>query len=149
MEISDPISAVLKRKTSDLWSIRCDATVYEAIALMSLKNIGALPVVAGTRLVGVMSERDYTRQVILQGKASRTTPVSDIMTREPACVGPADTVAHAMRLMTDCKVRHLPVLQDGELRGIVSIGDLVQWTISAQGALIDQLESYILHAYPV
>lgn len=148
MEISDPISAVLEGKPKDLWTIRSDASVYDAIALMAEKNIGALPVMEGDRLAGVFSERDYTRQVVLRGKASKTTPVSDIMTPDPVCVAPGDTVGHGMRLMTRRKIRHLPVVVDGALVGVISIGDLVRWIIQAQGALIDHLENYISNSYP-
>jgi CBS domain-containing protein len=149
MEISDPISAVLENKSKDLWTTRADATVYDAIAVMAEKNIGALPVMEDQALVGVVSERDYTRQVILRAKASRTTLVRDIMSFHPVCVTPADTVEHAMRLMTEKKVRHLPVVHEGSLVGVISIGDLVRWTISAQGALIHHLENYISSSYPV
>lgn len=148
MEISDPISAVLQNKSQDLWTIPPDATVFDAIALMAEKNIGVLPVLDGGQLVGVVSERDYTRQVILRGKASKTTLVRDIMTSDPICVAPSDTVAHGMKLMTEKKVRHLPVIQSGAVVGLISIGDLVRWTISAQGALIHHLENYISNPYP-
>ncbi len=148
MEISDPISAILDVKPNDLWTIQANATVYEAITLMAEKNIGALPVMDDKRLAGIVSERDYTRQIILQGKSSKNTFVRDIMTADLICVSPADTVEHGMKLMTQRKVRHLPVLVDDGLVGIISIGDLVRWTISAQGALISQLESYISNSYP-
>lgn len=148
MEISDPISAVLGNKPEGLWTITPDATVYDAIALMAEKNVGALPVLSDQVLVGVVSERDYTRQVVLRAKASKTTLVRDIMTVEPVCVCPSDTVEHGMKLMTDRKVRHLPVVVDGALIGVISIGDLVRWIISAQGALINHLENYISSSYP-
>ena len=148
MEVSDPISAVLESKAKDLWTIHDEASVYDAIALMAERTIGALPVMSGTRIVGVVSERDYTRQVVMLGKASRTTLVRDIMTPEPVCVAPGDTVGHGMELMTRRKVRHLPVVVDGQLVGLISIGDLVRWIIQAQGALIDHLENYISNSYP-
>ena len=148
MEISDPISAVLENKPKGLWTIQPDATVYDAIAVMADKNIGALPVMGDQSLVGIVSERDYTRQVILRAKASRTTLVRDIMSTDPICVEPGDTVERAMKLMTEKKVRHLPVVVDGALVGVISIGDLVRWTISAQGALINHLENYISSSYP-
>lgn len=149
MEISDPISALLQHKPTDLWTIHPTATVYDAIAIMADKNIGALPVLDDGQLVGLISEREYTRQIILRGKASKTTSVADIMSTEPACLPPSGTVEEGMKLITDKKVRHLLVLNEGELAGIISIGDLVRWTISAQDALIDHLENYISSSYPV
>jgi len=123
-------------------------TVLRAIQLMSEKNVGALPVLDGDGLVGIISERDYTRKVILKGRSSRETAVRDIMSRELAVAGLHDPIAECMRVMTARKVRHLPVLDGQELVGIISIGDLVNWIISAQTAAIDQLEKYITGEYP-
>lgn len=148
MEISDPISSVLQHKSSDLWSISPETTVYEAIELMADKDIGALLVLDGERLYGLITERDYTRGVILKKRSSRKTPVSEIMSAEPVTVTSGDTVEHCMKLMTDRRIRHIPVLSGGTVSGIVSIGDLVKWTISAQGAMIDQLENFIKGSYP-
>jgi CBS domain-containing protein len=143
MEIVGTIANLLGEKDSHIWSIKPDATVYEAIELMAAKNIGALPVVEGRKLLGILSERDYTRNVILKGKSSRNTPVQEIMSKHPAVVGLNDTVGDCMRLMTEKHVRHLPILKDGDLVGILSIGDVVKWVISAQTATIDQLTKYI------
>lgn len=143
MEIAGTIANLLNEKDSQIWSIKPDATVYEAIEFMAAKNIGALPVVDGQKLLGILSERDYTRKVILKGKSSKSTLVQEIMSKHPATVGLNDTVGDCMRLMTENRVRHLPVLKDGDLVGILSIGDVVKWVISAQTATIDQLTKYI------
>ena len=143
MEIVGTITSLLSDKDTHIWTVKPDATVYEAISLMSEKNVGALPVVEGRKLLGILSERDYTRKVVLKGKSSKATLVQEIMTRQPATVSPGDTVGDCMRLMTEQRVRHLPVLEDGVLIGVVSIGDAVKWIISAQTATIDQLTKYI------
>jgi CBS domain-containing protein len=143
MEIAGTIANLLTEKDSQIWSIKPDATVYEAIEFMAAKNIGALPVLDGQKLLGILSERDYTRKVILKGKSSKSTLVQEIMSKHPATVGLSETVGDCMRLMTEKRVRHLPVLKDGDLVGILSIGDVVKWVISAQTATIDQLTKYI------
>jgi CBS domain-containing protein len=143
MEIAGTVSALLREKNRPLSSIDPSATVYTAIELMAAQNIGALPVVEGTKLAGMFSERDYTRKVILQGRSSRNTSVAEIMTRKPKSVKPDDSIGDCMRLMTEERVRHLPVLDGDELVGILSIGDLVKWIISSQTATIDQLTKYI------
>lgn len=149
MEIVDTITSILNEKKSrQVWTIRPDATVFEAIELMSSRNVGALPVVRDDKLVGIVSERDYTRKVILKGRSSRETPVSAIMTGEVITVVPSMKVVSCLQLMTDRSVRHLPVVGDGRLAGIVSIGDLVRHIISAQGALISQLRDYVIGSYP-
>jgi CBS domain-containing protein len=122
--------------------------VIEAIQLMSEKNVGALPVVENANLLGVISERDYTRKVILKGKSSKETPVRDIMTAQLITVNPGDSVTECMRIMTEKRVRHLPVLEGTRLVGILSIGDLINWTISAQKAAIENLERYVTGDYP-
>jgi CBS domain-containing protein len=124
-----------------------NVTVFEAIQMMSDREIGALPVVSGGELEGILSERDYARKIILQGRSSRDTLVSEIMA-EPITVTPADSVEHCMRIMTDHRVRHLPVCDGRKLAGIVSIGDLVNWIISAHEESIAQLTSYIAGGYP-
>ena len=146
--IAGTIDEILHQKRGDLYTISPDATVFDAIALMAEKNIGALLVMAGNRLVGVVSERDYTRKVALNGKSSRDTRVREIVTTPVIAVSPSHTVEQCMRLMTENRVRHLPVLENDEVVGIVSIGDLVNWTISAQSVTITQLESYISGQYP-
>jgi CBS domain-containing protein len=143
MQTIGTVSALLREKNADICSIGPGATVFEAIELMAGRNIGALPVLEGGRLVGMLSERDYTRKVILRGRSSKDTPVGEIMTRSPIVVASGHTVGECMEIMTDKRVRHLPVVDDGELVGILSIGDLVKWIISAQTATIDQLTSYV------
>ncbi len=137
------VAQLLQAKGSDVWSIPPDASVYDAIELMAEKGVGALLVVEGSKLVGIVSERDYARKVILQGKSSRDTPVQDIMTDRVHYVGPEQTVEECMALMTAKRIRHLPVLAESRLAGVVSIGDMVKAVISAQEIRIQQLESYI------
>ena len=145
IEISGKISSILAHKeASTVWSIGPDAMVFDAILLMDEKNVGALPVVDNNRLVGVISERDYTRKVIVKGRSSKDTPVSDIMTKVLLTVSPGDSIAECMRIMTEKRVRHLPVLEGTKLVGIVSIGDVVNWLMSAQNAMIENFERYSL-----
>jgi CBS domain-containing protein len=143
MKSSVPISALLHHKGTALWSITPELTVFEAIKLMAEKNIGALLVISGGKLVGVVTERDYTRKIALQGKKSKETPVAEILSSRIVSVTPQHTVEECMKLMTEHRVRHLPVLENEKVTGIVSIGDLVNWTISAQDAAIAQMEQYI------
>ena len=148
METHGTISSILKNKTSEIWSIAPDAMVYQAIQLMAEKNVGALLVMSAGRLVGVISERDYTRKIALKGKSSKETPVREILSTQIIAATPHHTIEECMRLMTVHRVRHLPVLDGDEVVGIVSIGDLVNWIISAQTFTINQLESYITGQYP-
>jgi CBS domain-containing protein len=148
MTIIGNISAVLGQKGSHVWSVSPNATVFDAIEMMAEKNVGALPVIDDDRLVGIVSERDYTRKVALKGKASKQTLVSEIMYTPVISATPEHTVEECLRIMTENRVRHLPVLEGDTLVGIVSIGDLVNWTISAQTATICHLESYITGQYP-
>ena len=143
MKSSVPISALLHHKSTALWSIPPELTVFEAINLMADKNIGSLLVISGGRLVGVFTERDYTRKVALQGKKSKETQVREVLSSKIVSVTPHHTVEECMKLMTENRVRHLPVLENEKVTGIVSIGDLVNWTISAQDAAIAQMEQYI------
>ncbi len=143
MNISGTVGAILNQKGHQVYSIAPDATVFEAIQLMGDKNIGALLVTSEEKLVGVVSERDYTRKVALKGKSSRETKVREIISSPVVSTTPCHSVEECMRLMTSNRVRHLPVLEGEKLVGIVSIGDLVNWTISAQDAAIEQLKSYI------
>ena len=144
-EISGKVSGILARKkVSSVWSIGPNATVIDAIRFMDEKNVGALPVVDNGKLVGIVSERDYTRKVILKGRSSKDTPVSDIMTKNVLTVNPGNSVTECMQIMTEKRVRHLPVLEGADLVGILSIGDVVNWLISAQKAMIDNLERYTL-----
>jgi CBS domain-containing protein len=148
MEISGTVGAILAHKGSAVWSIAPNSTVFDAIQLMADKNVGALPVVENGELVGIISERDYTRKVILKGKSSKDTPVRDIMTKEPVIVHLGDSVDECMHMMTEKRVRHLPVFEGAKMVGILSIGDLVRRIISAQTATIDNLEKYITGDYP-
>jgi CBS domain-containing protein len=143
MKTAYPISSVLFHKTSALWSIAPEATVFEAIKLMAEKNIGALLVMSGGKLAGVVTERDYTRKVALQGKTSRETRVWEIIPKEVIFVTPDDSVEECMKMMTEHRVRHLPVVEGANVIGLVSIGDLVNWIISTQNAHIEQMEQYI------
>lgn len=144
MQIKDPMSAILKGKGVQVWTVEASATVYEALALMADRAVGALPVMAGGRLAGLISERDYARKIMLLGRSSRETTVSEIMTAPPLTVTPDCTVDEAMRLMTDERIRHLPVVdRSGQLAGLVSIGDLVKWIISSQEQTIEHLQMYI------
>ena len=137
------IRQLLEGKGSKVWSTSPDASVYEALQLLAEKNIGALVVLRDGELVGVVSERDYARKVVLHGKDSMKTPVKEIMTAEVITVGAGSTVEAAMALMTDKHIRHLPVLEGEKIVGVVSIGDLVKAIIADQEFTIDQLENYI------
>ena len=148
MEIAGSVGAILARKGSAVWSIAPNATVFDAIELMADKNVGALPVVENGRLAGMISERDYTRKVILKGKSSKETPVRDIMTQELITVDASESVTECMRVMTEKRIRHLPVMEGSKMIGLISIGDLVRRIISAQTATIDNLEKYITGDYP-
>ena len=143
MKNSIPISSLLHHKSPALWSIAPDATVFEAIRLMADKNIGALLVLSDGKLVGLFTERDYARKIALQGKSSKETRVREMFTGVVITVKPHDSVADCMKLMTEHRVRHLPVVDKGNVTGIISIGDLVNWTMSAQDAQIAQMEQYI------
>jgi signal-transduction protein with cAMP-binding, CBS, and nucleotidyltransferase domain len=145
IEISGKVSGILAhKKASTIWSIGPNAMVIDAIRLMDEKNVGALPVVDNGKLVGIVSERDYTRKIIVKGRSSKDTPVSDIMTKELLTVNPSNSVTECMRIMTEKRVRHLPILEGTKLVGILSIGDVVNWLMSAQKAAIDNLERYSL-----
>jgi CBS domain-containing protein len=143
MKSSVPISSLLHHKNPALWSIPPDATVFDAIKLMADKNIGALLVLSDGKLMGLFTERDYARKIVLHGKSSKETRVREIFTGVTITVKPHDSVEDCMKLMTEHRVRHLPVLDGQKVVGIVSIGDLVNWTISAQDAQIAQMEQYI------
>ena len=141
------INEILAQKGSSIWSVSPEATVYEAIQLMAEKNIGALPVLSGNSLLGVISERDYTRKVALKGKSSKETKVREILTHA-VTASPSHTVEDCMKLMTTNRVRHLLIVDAERLVGLVSIGDLVNWIINAQRVTIHQLEGYITGHYP-
>jgi len=137
------VSQILAAKDRDIWSIAPDATVYDAIHLLAEKEIGALLVIDNGKLVGVVSERDYARQIILKGKSSRETQVRDIMTTDVVTTAPDQETAECMALMTDKRIRHLPVLENGKLVGMLSIGDLIRSIIAEQQTTINDLAKYI------
>src|SRR6516164_334692 len=144
-EISGNVSGILaQKKASTVWSIGPNAMVFDAIRLMDEKNVGALPVLDSGTLVGIVSERDYTRKIIVKGRSSKDTPVSDIMTKELLTVKPSNSVTECMRIMTEKRVRHLPIVEGTKLVGILSIGDVVNWLMSALKEMIDNLERYSL-----
>lgn len=137
------VHQLLKVKGHDVWSVTPETSIFEALRLMAERNIGALLVMEGPRLVGIFSERDYARKVILKGKSSKDTPVREVMTEEVVCVRPEQSVHDCMSLMTDKRFRHLPVLENERVTGVISIGDVVKAIISEQEFIINQLESYI------
>lgn len=148
MNVTGTIDCILNNKCSTVWSVTPDTTVFDSIKLMSEKNVGALLVTQDGKLAGLFSERDYTRKVILKGKSSKTTAVREIISTPVISVTPQHTIEDCMRLMTDNRVRHLPVMEGDKVVGIVSIGDLVNWIISAQHVALKQMEAYISGQYP-
>ena len=148
MKLKDSVELILKQKGSQVHSISADATVYEALEKLADKDIGALVVMNGTELVGVFSERDYVRKVILKGRSSREMQVHEIMSNPAVTVDRKTTVDECMYLMTSKRFRHLPVVEAGTVVGVVSIGDLVNWIITVQDLTIHQLEDFITGKYP-
>lgn len=138
------VRQLLRGKDTEVWSISPEAKVYEALQLMADKNVGALVVLENEKLVGIISERDYARKVILHEKSSMQIPVSEIMTRTVFCVSRDSSIEECMALMTEKRVRHLPVLEDDQVVGVVSIGDVVKAIISHQEFMIEQLQNYIV-----
>ena len=138
------VSQLIAGKSSEIWTVDPEQPVPDAIKCMAEKNIGALLVIKGERLVGIISERDYARKIILRGKSSRETPVSEIMSSNVITVSPDDTIELCMTLMTRNDIRHLPVLERDKVSGVLSIGDLVRATIAEQQQTIQQLEGYIM-----
>ena len=143
MKTHIPVSSLLHHKGSALWHIAPEASVFDAIKLMADKNIGALPVLSHGLLIGIFTERDYTRKIALMGKTSKDTRVLEVLSDEVICVTANDSVEECMRLMTEHRIRHLPVVEGKQHLGIISIGDLVNWIISSQNSAIEQMEQYI------
>ena len=138
------VAMILQQKGHDVWSISPKATVFEALRLMAEKNVGALLVVQEDQCVGIVSERDYARKVVLHGRSSRNTPVGKIMTKRVFYVQPQQTLDECMALMTEKRIRHLPVISQSDLVGVISIGDVVKHIIDEQGNIIEHLEGYIV-----
>lgn len=147
MDVSGNIGAILNQKPGDVFSVAPDAMVFEAIKLMAEKNVGALLVIKGKKLVGIFSERDYTRKVFVRGKSSKETRVDEIMSSNVTVTHPNEGVDDCLRLMTDKHIRHLPVVDGDKVVGVISIGDLVKHVISCQSAAIAHLENYISGGY--
>ena len=141
------VDKLLSTKTKEIWSLVPDDSVFAALEMMADKNVSGLLIVKDEKLVGIFTERDYARKLILKGKFSKDTKVSDLMTKNVLYVEPKNTIQDCMKLMTDKRIRHLPVLDEGQLIGIVTIGDLVKQIISEQETTIHQLENYISGSY--
>jgi len=148
MQLNEKIHAILERKGRGLFSVPPHASVFDALREMADKDVGALAVLGEEGLIGIFSERDYARKIILLGKSSKETSVADVMSCPATIVTPGDTVDDCLRMMTTYRLRHLIVVEDGVPVGMVSIGDLVNWIISAQGEMIGHLHSYIAGNYP-
>ncbi len=144
---SATIDNLLVNKAGKIWSLAPDATVLDALKMMAEKNVGALLVMQGEEWVGIMSERDYARKVTLKGRTAEGTLVRDVISTPVITVTPQQTVDECMRLMTGRRFRHLPVVKDGKVLGVISIGDLINWTISSQEQTIQQMENYIAGGY--
>ena len=148
IRFDEPVRSLLRTKGRAIWSIGPEETVFRAIELMSEKQIGCLVVLVGGQLAGIVSERDYARKVILMGRSSQQTRVREIMSTPALFVTPEKTVAESMRIMTNRRVRHLPVLEGDNIVGMLSIGDLVNWVITSQQQTIRHLHNYIAGNYP-
>jgi CBS domain-containing protein len=147
-KLDEGIGYLLDMKGPKVYSVHPGQTMYEVIEMMAEKGVGALLVMEGDELVGIVSERDYARKVVLKGRSSKETPVRDVMTSPVIYVSPEHTVDECMKIMTEHRIRHLPVAKGGRVKGVVSIGDLVKWIISKQEEAIQHLEGYIAGRYP-
>jgi len=143
MEVTGKIGALIRKKGGQVWSLEPTASVYDAIVMMAEKEVGALPILDGGKLVGIVSERDYARKIILKGRSSKGTAVTEIMSSPVVSVSPSQTVEDCMHIVTEMRIRHLPVTEGGRIVGMVSIGDLVNWVITEQRETIQHLEAYI------
>lgn len=149
MEITDSVATILQHKGhASVQAVAPETFVYDAIKLMADRNIGCVLVMDGGALLGILSERDYTRKVVLQGRSSKTTTVREIMTTDVICVTPQHGVEDTLRIVTENRVRHLPVKDGDRVIGLISIGDLVKWVINAQRSALSQLEAYVAGGYP-
>jgi CBS domain-containing protein len=147
-KINGTVGLVLRRKGSEIWSVTPDQTVYEAVQRMADKSVGALLVILAGRLEGIISERDYARNVILKGRSSKTTLVKEIMTSPVIFVASDQSVDECMDIMTKNRIRHLPIMENEKILGVISIGDLVKWVVSDQEETIEHLQNYITSRYP-
>lgn len=148
MEIHGTVYDILHNKSGEILTTGLDGSVYDAIRLMGEKNIGALVALEDGEVVGVLSERDYSRKVVLQGRTSRDTKVGEIISRPAITVSSRDGIEKCMHLMTGNRIRHLPVVDEGQLVGLISMGDLVSWVMQSQRHTIEQLQCYIAGDYP-